>query len=147
MTMLTILRRILLLILLLSGFAGARAFAQADVWPAPNEEELRKVIAGSTLTGEVQANPPFNFSEYLDTDGTSRGKMIDCCKPEELVTKGMSYSGEWALDRGNFCFTYEGEEKNICWKLQVKGDRFRMLDQQFGLIGEGQIRPGNPDNL
>jgi hypothetical protein len=145
--MLTVMRRISVLSLLFLGFAGSQVFAQADIWPTPNEEELRKIITGSTLTGEVKAQPPFNFSEYLGTDGTSRGKMIECCKPEELATKGMSYSGEWALDQGSLCFTYEGEEKKICWKLQVKGDRFRMLDQQFGLAGEGQIRSGNPDNL
>lgn len=145
--MLTLIRQTIVLALLVLGFAGAHAFAQTDIWPAPNEEELRKIITGATLTGEVKAQPPFNFSEYLGADGTSRGKMIECCKPEELATKGMSYAGEWALDQGSLCFTYEGEEKKICWKLQVKGDRFRMLDQQFGLAGEGQIRSGNPDNL
>ncbi|MEP7454738.1 hypothetical protein [Phyllobacterium sp. SB3] len=145
--MLTAIRCTSLLALIFLGFAGEQAFAQADIWPAPNEEELRKIITGATLTGEVKAQPPFNFSEFLGADGTSRGKMIECCKPEELATKGMSYSGEWALDQGSLCFTYEGEEKKICWKLQVKGDRFRMLDQQFGLAGEGQIRSGNPDNL
>ncbi|EJN04038.1 hypothetical protein [Phyllobacterium sp. YR531] len=145
--MLTLIRRTIVLALLVLGFVGTHAFAQTDIWPAPNEEELRKIITGATLTGEVKAQPPFNFSEYLGADGTSRGKMIECCKPEQLATKGMSYSGEWALDQGSLCFTYEGEEKKICWKLQVKGDRFRMLDQQFGLAGEGQIRSGNPDNL
>ena len=145
--MLTMMRRAPILIALLLGPGGSHAFAQTDIWPAPNEEELRKIITGSTLTGEVKAQPPFNFSEYLGADGTSRGKMIECCRPEELTAKGMSYSGEWALDQGNLCLTYEGEEKKICWKLQIKGDRFRMLDQQFGLAGEGQIRSGNPDNL
>ncbi len=147
MPMPTVIRRISILTLLFLGIAGAHAFAQADIWSAPSEEELRKIITGSTLTGEVKAQPPFNFTEYLSADGTSRGKMIECCKPEELVAKGMSYAGEWALDQGSLCFTYEGEEKKICWKLQVKGDRFRMLDQQFGLAGEGTIRSGNPDNL
>lgn len=146
-TMLTVMRRISVLAALVGGLAGTQALAQADIWPTPNEEELRKIVTGATLTGEVKAQPPFNFSEYLGADGTSRGKMIECCKPDELATKGMSYSGEWALDQGSLCFTYEGEEKKICWKLQVKGDRFRMLDQQFGLAGEGQIRSGNPDNL
>ncbi|MHC1548511.1 hypothetical protein [Phyllobacterium sp. K27] len=145
--MLAIMRRISVLAPLFWGLAPMQAVAQADIWPAPNEEELRKIITGSTLTGEVKAQPPFNFSEYLGADGTSRGKMIECCKPDELISKGMSYSGEWALDQGSLCFTYEGEEKKICWKLQIKGDRFRMLDQQFGLAGEGTIRSGNPDNL
>jgi hypothetical protein len=146
--MLTMTRHIIILLVLAMGFlGGGHALAQEDVWSAPSEEELRKIITGATLTGEVKAQPPFNFSEFLGSDGTSRGKMIECCKPEQVMTKGMAYLGEWALDKGNLCFTYEGEEKKICWKLQVKGDRFRMFDQQFGLAGEGQIRPGNPDNL
>lgn len=145
--MLTMTRHIMILLVLAMGFLGGHALAQEDVWSAPGEEELRKMVTGATLTGEVKAQPPFNFSEFLGSDGTSRGKMIECCKPEQVTTNGMAYSGEWALDKGNLCFTYEGEEKKICWKLEVKGDRFRMFDQQFGLAGEGQIRPGNPDNL
>jgi hypothetical protein len=145
--MLTMIRRAAVLLMVAIGFFGGHALAQDTAWPTPNEEDLRKLITGSTLTGEVKAQSPFNFSEFLDADGKSRGKMIECCKPEQVATKGMSYSGEWALDQGNLCLTYEGEEKKICWRLQIKGDRFRMIDQQFGLVGEGQIRPGNPDNL
>ncbi|CAN7372666.1 hypothetical protein LJR231_002228 [Phyllobacterium sp. LjRoot231] len=126
---------------------ASHAMAQDDAWPTPSEEDLRKVITGATLTGEVKAEPPFNFTEFLGPDGKSRGKMIECCKPEQVATKGMSYAGDWALEKDSLCLTYEGEEQKICWKLQVKGDRFRMIDQQFGRVGEGQIRPGNPDNL
>jgi hypothetical protein len=123
------------------------AIAQDAPWPAANEDDLRKIITGATLTGEVKAEPPFNFTEYLGPDGKSRGKMIQCCKPEEVATKGMAYAGDWTLEKDSLCLTYEGEEEKICWKLQVKEDRFRMIDQQFGRVGEGHIRPGNPDNL
>ncbi|HMF68013.1 MAG TPA: hypothetical protein VK602_10435 [Phyllobacterium sp.] len=125
----------------------SHALAQDAPWPTPSEDDLRKVITGATLTGEVKAEPPFNFTEFLGPDGKSRGKMIQCCKPEEVATKGMSYAGDWTLEKDSLCLTYEGEEQKICWKLQVNGDRFRMIDQQFGRVGEGQIRPGNPDNL
>ncbi|HMF66507.1 MAG TPA: hypothetical protein VK602_02725 [Phyllobacterium sp.] len=128
-------------------FFTSQALAQDDPWPTPSEDDLRKVITGATLTGEVKAEPPFNFTEFLGPDGKSRGKMIQCCKPEEVATKGMSYAGEWTLEKDSLCLTYEGEEQKICWKLQIKGDRFRMIDHQFGRVGEGQIRPGNPDNL
>jgi hypothetical protein len=125
----------------------SHASAQDTSWSTPNEDDLRKVITGATLTGEVKAEPPFNFTEFLGPDGKSRGKMIQCCKPEEVATKGMPYAGEWNLEKDNLCLTYEGEDQKICWTLQVNGDRFRMTNQQFGRIGEGQIRPGNPDNL
>ncbi|MRG56932.1 hypothetical protein GF108_15250 [Phyllobacterium sp. SYP-B3895] len=126
---------------------GGAAKAQEDNWPTSSEEDLRKIITGATLTGEVKAEPPFNFSEFLASDGKSRGKMIECCKPEQVVSNGMSYAGEWTLEKDNLCVTYEGEADKICWRLQVKGDRFRMTDQKFGRVGEGQIRAGNPDNL
>ncbi len=126
---------------------ASHVMAQDASWPTATEEDLRKAITGTTLTGEVKAEPPFNFSEFLASDGKSRGKMIECCKPEQVVTKGMSYAGEWTLEKDSLCLTYEGEEQKICWRLQVKGDRFRMVDHQFGRVGEGQIRPGNPDNL
>ena len=130
----------------LMAMAGA-AVAQDDSWPTSSEDDLRKVISGATLTGEVKAEPPFNFSEFLAPDGKSRGRMIECCKPEQLVSNGMSYAGDWTLQQDNLCLAYEGEAEKICWRLQVKGDRFRMIDQKFGRVGEGQIRPGNPDNL
>ncbi|PSH69882.1 hypothetical protein CU102_06405 [Phyllobacterium brassicacearum] len=141
--------RRLALCVLISGqvLIGNHAMAQDASWPATTEEELRKVITGATLTGEVKAEPPFNFSEFLGPDGKSRGKMIECCRPEQILTKGMSYAGDWTLEKDSLCLTYEGEEEKICWRLQVKGDRFRMVDNKFGRIGEGQIRPGNPDNL
>ena len=123
------------------------ALAQDDSWPESSEDDLRKAISGATLTGEVKAEPPFNFSEFLGPDGKSRGKMIECCKPEQVISNGMSYGGDWTLEKDNLCLTYEGEQEKICWRLQVKGDRFRMVDQKFGRVGEGQIRPGNPDNL
>jgi hypothetical protein len=136
-------------LLLVSGLTlfTSNAMAQDDTWPTPSEDDLRKVITGATLTGEVKAEPPFNFTEFLGPDGKSRGKMIECCKPEQVATNGMSYAGDWTLEKDSLCLTYEGEEQKICWRLQVKGDRFRMVDQQFGRVGEGQIRPGNPDNL
>ena len=136
--------------LLLTGaliLLGATASAQDDTWPTSSEDDLRKMVSGATLTGEVKAEPPFNFSEFLAPDGKSRGKMIECCKPEQVVSNGMSYAGDWTLEKDNLCLTYEGEAEKICWRLQVKGDRFRMIDQKFGRVGEGQIRPGNPDNL
>ncbi len=136
----------ILLALALSIFS-ASAMAQDDAWPTSTEDDLRKIITGATLTGEVKAEPPFNFTEFLGPDGKSRGKMIECCKPEQVATNGMSYSGDWTLENENLCLAYEGEEQKICWRLQIKGDRFRMVDQKFGRVGEGQIRPGNPDNL
>lgn len=145
--MLMMIRRTAIALFLALGFFGSDALAQNEVWPTPGEEELRKIVTGATLTGEIKAEPPFNFTEFLGPDGKSRGKMIECCKPEKLISNGMPYSGEWALEKDSLCLTYEGEEKKICWILQVKGDRFRMIDQQFGRAGEGQIRPGNPDNL
>ncbi|WP_113172060.1 hypothetical protein [Phyllobacterium sophorae] len=129
------------------ALVASHAIAQDTSWPATTEEDLRKVITGATLTGEVKAEPPFNFTEFLGPDGKSRGKMIECCKLDQVLTNGMSYSGDWTLEKDSLCLTYEGEEQKICWRLQVKGDRFRMVDHQFGRVGEGQIRPGNPDNL
>ncbi|MCO4316029.1 hypothetical protein M8997_002440 [Phyllobacterium sp. 21LDTY02-6] len=134
-------------ILVLSLTLLAAPTQAEETWPTPPLEELRKLLTGATLTGEIKAQPPYNFSEYLAEDGTSRGRMIECCKPDQLLTKGISYSGEWALSEEGLCLTYEGEEKKICWTLQVKDDRFRMVDKHFGPIGEGTIRAGNPDNL
>ncbi|MEK1888849.1 MAG: hypothetical protein AAAB35_15035 [Phyllobacterium sp.] len=140
-------RRAALILACAAVFVGGAALAQDADWPTSGEDDLRKAISGATLTGEVKAEPPFNFSEFLAPDGKSRGKMIECCKPEQVVSNGMSYAGEWTLEKENLCLAYEGEAEKICWRLQVKGDRFRMTDQKFGRVGEGQIRPGNPDNL
>jgi hypothetical protein len=140
-------RTAMLLLVFAAGFFASHAMAQDDSWPTPSEDDLRKVITGATLTGEVKAEPPFNFTEFLGPDGKSRGKMIECCRPEQVAANGMSYAGDWTLEKDSLCLTYEGEEQKICWRLQIKGDRFRMVDQQFGRVGEGQIRPGNPDNL
>jgi hypothetical protein len=139
--------RMMMMVFAVGGLLGRHALAQDETWPTPNEDELRKVITGSTLTGEVKGERPFNFTEFLGPDGKSRGKMIECCKPEEVLKNGTSYDGDWALDKDGLCLTYAGEEQKICWAVQIKGDKFRMADKQFGLVGEGQIRPGNPDNL
>ncbi|QND53598.1 hypothetical protein HB779_18160 [Phyllobacterium sp. 628] len=121
--------------------------AQDAQWPVSSEDDLRKAITGATITGEVKAQPPFNFTEFLGPDGKSRGKLIECCNPDKVLTNGTSYAGEWTLEKDNLCLLYEGEEQKVCWRLQVKGDQFRMTDDKSGYSGEGKIRSGNPDNL
>ncbi|WP_288192435.1 hypothetical protein [uncultured Phyllobacterium sp.] len=121
--------------------------AQDAPWPATTEQDLRKLLTGATITGEVKAQPPFNFTEFLGVDGKSRGKLIECCKPDKVLTNGMAYAGEWTLEHDTLCLLYEGEEQKVCWRLQVKGDEFRMTDTETGYSGAGKIRPGNPDNL
>jgi hypothetical protein len=135
------------LTLLVIGVLVTPVQAQDASWPATTEQDLRKLLTGATITGEVKAQPPFNFTEFLGADGKSRGKLIECCKPDKVLTDGMSYAGEWTLENDTLCLLYEGEEQKVCWRLQVKGDEFRMTDTEIGYSGMGKIRPGNPDNL
>ncbi|MGO4449327.1 hypothetical protein AB4Y96_10395 [Phyllobacterium sp. TAF24] len=143
----TVRRAAIVLMLFAVGSYAAPVRAQDASWPVASEEDLRKVITGATITGEVKAQPPFNFTEFLGPDGKSRGKLIECCKPDKVLTNGMSYAGEWTLEKDTLCLLYEGEEQKVCWYLQVKGKEFRMRDTKTGASGEGKIRAGNPDNL
>ena len=67
-----------------------------------------------------------------------------------LETRRLSdrtVAGTALRQNGTLCLLYEGEEQKVCWRLQVKGDEFRMTDTETGYSGTGKIRPGNPDNL
>ena len=48
-------------------------------------------------------------------------------------------------EKDSLCLTYEGEEQKICWRLQVKGDRFRMTTNSAVLARADTS--GKPDNL
>lgn len=82
--------------------AGA-AVPAAEDWMA--DEAMRAAFGGKTIQGQYASGKPFTES-YLADGGI------------QYQEKGITYSGHWSVQAGNFCTIYNTDPTGGCYQVR-----------------------------